>query len=142
MDIKLLTKNYLKSHVDSFKNIIHEFDNEYWEDEHFLIDLPRKWESSLYAENEDELTGFIISSNKGDMFHIHKFFVARNYRSCGIGAQLLNGFENIVKGTFMCNKVSLKVDQKNFKALRFYLKSGFVKKEEISDMFVLEKVLA
>lgn len=142
MNIKSLKKDFLKENLDSFIQIISDTENEYWDESNFLADLPLKWESSLYAEFDNKIAGFIIASKKSEAFHIHKFFVHPDFRSKKIGLQLLEKFQNEISENHLCSTITLKVYKNNLKAINFYLKNNFTVQNETGELLLLKKELS
>lgn len=142
MNIGILKKDFLKENLDSFIQIISDTENEYWDESNFLADLPLKWESSLYAEIDNKIAGFIIASKKSDAFHIHKFFVHPDYRSKKIGLALLEKFQDEISVIHSCRAITLKVYKNNVKAIQFYLRNNFTIREETDELLLLKKELS
>lgn len=96
---------------------------EYWKD-HFDMVKEMLRSAEIYAfEEEEEILGFIgLNEN-----HIEGIFVDAEERSRGIGRQLLN-YAKDVKGS-----LSLNVYAKNERAMRFYLREGFVIRKKSVD---------
>lgn len=117
-----LTRNYLELHVESFISLLHRnLADEYWSSEHFLTELPRKWELSQYILNKEGLViGFLIASEKSDSVHIHKFVVENHAQSKGLGALLLNRLLSLTH-----KNITLKVNSNNTQAISFYKKHSF-----------------
>ena len=123
-----ITKEYMLENLEQFKGIIKDVPNEYWTDKHFLLDLPGKWDWSITMEHEDKLIGFVIASSaRAGRVHIHKFMVAKEYRSRGIG--------NVLLMYYMGFRVTLKVHKSNDRAIRFYLRNAFVINEDLGEMW-------
>ena len=84
----------------------------------------------LLAFHGEIPVGYISYSikNKGEYF-LHKFYVDTNRHRAGIGSvffnQVFNGFEDL-------ESIRLTVNRKNFKAINFYFKQGFII-EEVKD---------
>jgi ribosomal protein S18 acetylase RimI-like enzyme len=122
--IKSLSKDYLERNIDEFINILKEFPYEYWNKKHFLLDLPRKFDLSLYALKDNMLVGYIIASQKEDYAYIHKFMVRNEFRSFGIGGKLQQGLEHNSL-SLMLYQIRLAVYDFNKKAISFYLKHNY-----------------
>ncbi|OQA94343.1 MAG: ribosomal-protein-alanine N-acetyltransferase [Bacteroidetes bacterium ADurb.Bin217] len=136
-----ITPTYLKQNISSFLDIISDGLYEYWGEVEFLYNLPQKWESSIAISKDNIIIGFIISSLKTDSFHIHKFFIHKNYRSFGYGGILLNLFEKNIKKRFNANTISLKVYNENVAAISFYEKQGFTKFAQNETQLELRKTI-
>ncbi|MBN2009909.1 GNAT family N-acetyltransferase [candidate division KSB1 bacterium] len=129
VEIQILTSEKLESSLPAFIKVLEEFPNEYWQSEHFLTDLPGKWQLSIFAEQHNQLLGYIIASQKGDTAHIHKFMVTSQFRAAGVGSSLMDYFiQNCERlGLF---KFSLWVYANNVGAIKFYERHGFAKTTE------------
>jgi len=123
--IKTLDKIFLENSVHEFINIAKDVKHEYWQKEHFMIDLPGKWEYSLVAVGaKNDVIGYVIASKKDSNIHIHKFMIKKSLRGLAIGKKLL---------TELCNRcmdariktVTLKVYQDNVRAIGFYKRCLF-----------------
>jgi len=121
-EIKKLKKSYLRDNMEVFKKILYQVSYEYWTDEHFLLDLPGKWDYSYVAVLKDALIGFCICSIKNaNVLHVHKFFIDKKYRGCGIGQNLLKKVISICI-TNKIGKISLNTYSINVEALHIYKK--------------------
>jgi ribosomal protein S18 acetylase RimI-like enzyme len=116
MRIVPITREFLRNNL----NIPHE----YWGEDHFLMELPGKWDYSIAAIDHGKIIGYLIASDKTEKIHIHKFMVGPQFQSQGIGKALLKEIINISLNN---NKLSitLKVYTDNQRAIKFYLEKGF-----------------
>jgi [ribosomal protein S18]-alanine N-acetyltransferase len=132
--IQKLTKPVLSGNLDQFIDILKELPGEYWEADHFLKDLPGKFQVSCCAFTEvNKLAGYIIASfhdNSG--VHIHKFMITGKLRGRHYGQNLLHFFEGIVRD-YNLNNITLKVRAENNDAIRFYKREGFEIESECID---------
>lgn len=83
-----------------------------------------------YVENK--IVGFIWGYHiSKDIIHINYFSVLNKYRNNGIGTKLIKKmiFDN------KNSKIELLVNKDNTKAIKFYLKNGFVKENYSKDKF-------
>jgi len=129
MDFNILTLShaYLQEHVDDFIHMLNDnLNDEYWNAEHFLSDLNKKWIYSSYATvPSGTLTGFLIASEKETSVHIHKFVVDQPYHGKGLGGKMLDHLKN------QTNKpITLKVNRDNQQAWTFYSRKGFTLVEQ------------
>jgi len=118
-----------KEHLYEIINQLIELDlvietDEHWGAENFFVDLDRKWDNSFVAYMDGIIIGFIICSIKnGNVLHIHRLVVGKEYHNKGIGAmlttQVINNTNRDIKS------VTLKVDMNNTPAQDFYKKLGF-----------------
>jgi len=98
---QILQLNKYKRELDG-----HTYD--YWGKEHVLKELPRKWDSSYLAFDNDKLIGFMISYLKSpDELRMSKICVLAKYRNLGIGTLLFKKFieyakENNIKKATTC----------------------------------------
>lgn len=124
MNLKInpLSKSTLKLHVDDFVSMSNRtIEDEYWGSEHFLADLPGKWELSFsVADDAGKLAAFLIASEKKDSVHIHKFVVDKPYQQMGLGSRMLSYLKE--KNT---KPLTLKVHVDNLHAIDFYTRKGF-----------------
>jgi|JI10StandDraft_1071094.scaffolds.fasta_scaffold88407_2 ribosomal protein S18 acetylase RimI-like enzyme len=120
--IHALSRDYLEQHIERLILLLHRnLNDEYWSSQHFLTDLPGKWELSLFAQDKSKnITGFLIASKKQSTTHIHKFVVDISVQSSGLGTSLLNHLLTITD-----DDLSLKVHLNNIRAIEFYKKNGF-----------------
>lgn len=124
--IKNITRSALENSIEKYIEILKNVSGEYWGKEHFLTDLPGKYQLSCCALLDNQLIGYIISSEKGtSLAHIHKFMVDKEQRGKRIGHLLLNYYEGLVKKKNM-STITLKVNVNNYDAIRFYLNNGFL----------------
>lgn len=79
----------------------------------------------VLAYIDDDICGFISYSVIYDRAEIEYIAVADNYLGKGVSDDLFKAFLNDISG---CLNVSLEVDEKNERAINFYLKYGFEKK--------------
>lgn len=135
MQITVLDKNMCSLYVQEFLGIISDNLNEYWTEEHFMNDLPEKWQLSRIVKVNDILAGFIIASRKNEnQVHVHKFAVSRKMRSNGIGKKLFEAFrEQLEPSSF----ITLKVYKENLDAIRFYENLQFVPDNESPESALL-----
>jgi ribosomal protein S18 acetylase RimI-like enzyme len=132
--IKQLSKDWLKSNVQNFVKISSDnIPDEYWNETHFLTDLPKKWEySCLCTDINGNLVGFLIASEKEHSIHIHKFVVNAAAQGNGIGTMMFNRLlEKVSK------PITLKVHTKNKAAISFYEKKGFIASDLKDDMYAM-----
>jgi len=79
----------------------------------------------VYADNKP--AGYIsISSKNGKNYFLHKFYIEVANHGKGIGSQL---FANALQQMNNPETIELTVNRKNYKAINFYFKNGFVIKE-------------
>lgn len=137
MEIKLLSKDFLEKNVQSFIDVLSEFNEEYWTEQEFLIDLPLKWSSSIVAVEGQSIAGYIIVSRKQASYHIHKFMVNAKFRSKGLGKKMFGYLTNniINEGNVV---ITLKVYLHNSRAIKFYQNLSFVDVRRSEDLLEME----
>lgn len=110
--------------------------NPHWEEDNYLVDLPKKYDFSIMMIKDNQLLGFIICSKKNESIHINRFIINTNNLGQGFGTILLNEFINRVKESFLF--VSLKV-LKDSKAVDFYKKNAFNIIKEEENYYLMER---
>jgi ribosomal protein S18 acetylase RimI-like enzyme len=131
--VKNITRSALEDSIEKYIEILKDVRGEYWGKEHFLTDLPGKFQLSCCALMDEELIGYIISSVKGpSLAHIHKFMIDKKHRGKRIGHLLLNYYEGLVKKKNI-GTVTLKVNVNNYDAIRFYSNHGFLVESQYED---------
>jgi ribosomal-protein-alanine N-acetyltransferase len=119
-----LTREALQAHLPACIELLAEFPKEYWQEEHFLKELPGKWELSVFASLPQRPCGYIIASRKDQHAHIHKFIVAPAFRSQGVGSAMLDLCLSKASSLDL-NAITLWVYAENKHAIRFYHRQGF-----------------
>lgn len=107
----------------------------------FYYDLFHKTEPELFlvAEHENKILGFILVKD-GENFGekptaiIYAIAVSPNYRSSGIGTQLVNAILNVLREKHI-KKLFLHVRVGNESAIKFYLNLGFIKLQRIREFY-------
>ena len=107
----------------------------------FYYDLFHKTEPELFlvAEHEKKIIGFILVKD-GENFGekstaiIYAIAVSPNYRSSGIGSQLVNALINVLREKHI-KKLFLHVRVGNESAIKFYLNLGFTKLQRIKEFY-------
>jgi GNAT superfamily N-acetyltransferase len=124
---------YTAKVVDRLMSIVANEPREYWQQEHFLMELPGKWERSLVAiDDSGVIQGFLVASLKGlRRVHINKLAVSPECRGKGIGERLIQAMLSDLP-TFFCS-VTLKVYNDNEGAIRFYERLGFTSMEIMNE---------
>ncbi len=126
-----MIRKFKKDEIDQISNLwletnisAHNFINEnYWKAQFDNVKemLPQA-ELFIYEEDE-ELQGFVgVIDN-----YIAGIFVSKNIQSKGIGKSLLDHVKTLR------NELSLSVYKKNERAVKFYIREGFVIKEQKVD---------
>ena len=127
--LRQLSPDHVREHLAAYIAI--SADASPWTADHFLKELPGKWDLS-FALWDALPIAYCIMSRRAGAIHINQFMVAPNRRGCGIGARMLA--ECINRGAS-----TLKVDPKNEGAIRFYLKYGFARAGEENGYLVMAR---
>lgn len=140
--IDRLDRGTLLSQMTNFISIASDVPGEYWAAEHFLHELPRKFELSCYAHAGAAPVGYaIVSEMTPGAAHLHHFMITRDYRGSGLGRHLLNAtIERLVAARI--DRLTLKVANGNTGARRFYSTNGFSEVAEGSGYVVAARSLA
>jgi ribosomal-protein-alanine N-acetyltransferase len=109
-----------------------------WAFDNFLMDLPHKWEFSLAVLENERIIGFLICSVKESNIHVHRIAVSPEHHGNKTGCALMNHlladcYKSGIKG------VTLKVQNFNIKAQKFYEKLGFKKDGIESTRYLYKK---
>ncbi len=106
-----------------------EIGDEPWNIDNLLLELPKKWELSHIAFDENKIVGYQIGSLRDGNGFLNKIIVDGDRRGFGIGRKLLRAFlESCYSKDF--EKVRFRVRTDN-PAVAFYDKLGFRKSERI-----------
>lgn len=133
-----MIREYRKAEIDILVDIwyqssliAHDFiDKDYWKSKREEMKekyLPMS-ENYVISKNA-EIMGFISMVDN----YLAALFIKAKYQGEGHGKELLNFIKKHRK------KIQLKVFKKNYKAVNFYLRNGFVIKEELLDEETSEK---
>ncbi|MDF2885701.1 MAG: putative acetyltransferase [Lacrimispora sp.] len=119
-DLSRIMELWLETNIQA-----HDFIRKsYWQD-HFDAVMELLPKASVYVyEDKGSIAGFIGLMNN----YIAGIFISKENQSRGIGSQLLH----YVKGNH--NELTLKVYEKNQRAVDFYLREGFLVTEKQEDM--------
>ncbi len=125
LSIQTLTKQVATANIDDLVRIVKQHPLQYWEQPHFLVDLPEKWFFSQVAFVDDEVVGYIIASQKtADSVHIHKYMVDEKYTGHRIGKYMLSGL-NAKCYQRDIETVTLRIYEDNVRGIRFHSRNGF-----------------
>lgn len=120
-----LSPSQIRCHFGDLKKVSADIEDEEWELENFLMELPEKWALSFCVWIDDAPVAYAIMSARNDaVAHLHQFMVSRRYRGSGLGNSMIR--EMVVR-CLRANKESLtlKVRNSNTGAIKFYEKNGF-----------------
>lgn len=122
--IKTLSVEVIRKYPEAFMGVASDLPNEYWQIEHFLKPLDKKWELSFYVMHDGIPIAYTIASNQDGNYHIHHFMVAKEFRGQAIGSMMLSEAEKRANKQGI-SRLTLKVLKNDLKAQSFYLKRGF-----------------
>ena len=118
-DLSNIMKIWLETNISA-----HDFiDEEYWKDNYLLVSqmMPQ---ATIYVYEENTIKGFVgLSGN-----YIAGIFVESNCQSQGIGKALLDHIKS------MNEELILHVYSKNERAVKFYLREGFIIEDDKIDI--------
>jgi len=123
-DIVHLSPELLRMHLEDLLVMDEATMGEKWERQHFLLDLPGKWECSWIVLDGERAVGFVIVSMKPEGLHVHRIAVASSYQGQGLGTRLL---QYVAQCAVQRNisRITLRVAKQNTEAIGFYHRLGF-----------------
>ena len=124
IELKRLTKDIVRDNIDVFIEISKQFEGDYWEAEHYLSDLNRKWELSTVVYADGVIAGFNLVSEKPTSLHIHRIAAAKEFHNYGIGRRMVEQTIADARNTPI-GSVTLKVHAPTQHRLDFYKKFNF-----------------
>jgi len=90
----------------------------------------------VVAELKGRAVSFLAYRVEGDIFHIEKILVAREYRRLGIGREMLLHARDVLAPQAGCSRIRIRTSNDNIPALRLYQKVGFhiiaIRKDKLS----------
>ena len=78
---------------------------------------------TLVYDNDLPVGYISVSTKDGRNYFLHKFYVLMNEQRRGLGTELFNHILNELNDPW---SIELTVNRKNYKAINFYFKNGFV----------------
>ena len=137
--ILALTPGQLHEHEAEFLEIGADVPGEYWTLDHFVLELPEKWNLSFAIWSDRRPIAYAVLSRKGpNEAHLHHFMVAPEHRKAGLGATMVAEMEDRVR-RLGCRWLTLKVAADNAGARRFYARHGYSRAGEDGSLSVLRK---
>ena len=122
--------NLEKKHVDEVYNLqinnADEFGNNIWSRLE-INNLIKKSEffSTIFLKQK-KIEAFGMFFEKGNFLDLHTLFVSPNFRKRGIATSIIDSAINHCKKRNLI-KIVLEVNEKNIKALNFYIGKSFIK---------------
>jgi ribosomal-protein-alanine N-acetyltransferase len=120
LTIEPLSHAHLSRHMANYLAV--SADVSPWTPEHFLKELPGKWDLS-FALWRERPVGYCIMSRREGGVHIHQFMVAPAERRRGVGAAMI--VEAKARASRAARRLTLKISRTNRAGLRFYERHGF-----------------
>ena len=130
------------AHEADFYVIGSDVPGEYWTREHFLLELPEKWDLSFVLWEDAKLIGYsILSRPESDRVHLHHFMLRAGYRGGGLGGSMI---EECIKRTVEIGalRLSLKVPITFEASQKFYRRHEFLRIDQAGDYLVFERSVA
>jgi perosamine synthetase len=128
MKIETITKGKLDELMPdliSLENNWAEIGERPWKKENFEMELPGKWDLSVYISNDEKPLGYAICSIEGDCVKLNKILVDRDNRGKGIATHLWNELLKRSRKK-QVRAVEFKVYVLNMAAVSFYKKNGCI----------------
>lgn len=137
--VRDLTDDYVRAHMDALIDIASDVPHEYWQESHFLSDLPMKWALSFVVEQEEVPVAYAVLSRKGASHgHLHHFMVHRDWRRLALGSGMIEEMERRSRDAGL-NRITLKIADDNKRGHRFYERYGYVRASAAGGYTLLEK---
>ncbi len=143
MKLIKLSKELLENKIEKFLEIEHHYSsnkNELWKKENFLFDLPKKWNYSFVAFDEEILAGYLISSlkinsDKNNYCYLHRNLIVPQNRNSSLLMRLTLKSLHAVKEDGL-DLVKWKCGKHNFQVYNFHKKFAdkLIKIEEINGL--------
>ncbi len=128
-----LNRDALAARASEFVRLESGLPGDDWTDEHFLGELPQKWQlSGVALDANDAVAGYAIASAPEPCrAHLHRIVVAPDKRGGGVGQDLMA--ELVARAQALgLRQLSLKVHAANAGAIRFYQRLGFALESDVS----------
>jgi ribosomal protein S18 acetylase RimI-like enzyme len=117
--VRALSRNHIERFAAQYVAVAADADT--WTAENFLTELPGKWDLSFALWDKAPIAYAILSRPEPGRVHLHHFMVTEALRNQGLGGEML---KEVVKRAGQL-RLTLKVDQANDGAQRFYEQHGF-----------------
>jgi ribosomal-protein-alanine N-acetyltransferase len=142
IEFKTLTRDFLKKNINEIIKIGSDLQDEYWGQQHFLMDLSKKFTLSFVARDKNgKFLAYAICSMKARQHgHLHHFIVDSSFRGKGLGSLIMQEIINRMKQS-SAKKLTLKVDSKNIRGIEFYENYGFIVCGTVKNYACYEKKL-
>jgi ribosomal protein S18 acetylase RimI-like enzyme len=132
----------LERHLAQIVALARDVPHEYWREEHFRTQRPRKFELSRLALRSAVPQGYaIVSEREPGWVHLHHLMVGAECRGHGVGGALVQSA--IAQSRDVgARKMTLKVAQDNIGAIEFYRREGFAECDREGSYLWLAKAIA
>lgn len=121
--IEPLTAEIVERHGNELISL-NDADWDYWTKENLAADLPGKWQHSLIAYVDSNISGYAIASRTTEGIHLHHIVIAASLRSLGLGRILIARIA-IKAAQEGARIMTLKVYKTNTRAICLYESLGF-----------------
>lgn len=122
--IRPLTRDWVAANWAQLKALSADLDWDYWDREHFEKELPRKWDVSVWVEENGSCAGYAIASVKGSWLWLHHIIVAHDARGRRLGTVMLIALEQRLPSLGL-KGLRFKVPKRRPSALKFYESLGY-----------------
>lgn len=132
-----ITKEFIIEHFDAIKECSKDLKWDTWQEEHFLLELPRKFELSGAFLNEEQIIGIALISERGPIAYLHRFIIHPDFRGQGFAKK----FWSSMCDNLRCEgyqELYWKVHEDNLQAVAFYDKMGSKTKRKSVDGYLLK----
>ncbi len=127
-NIHRISQEYLSINLDKF----HRLESNWtsigelpWNDDNYLMELPRKWGLSFAILDKNDIVGYIIGSQTDDKrAKVNKILLDSGLRRKGLGRQLIRRFEDECR-IYGIENIELKAMVENNTANNFYESLGY-----------------
>lgn len=100
MHFTTLTKELMSKHLERLLDLEKFYSknpSELWTPGNFMMDLPKKWDWSQIAMEDESVKGYVIASQKEDYAFIHRTFVEPSLRGSLVYMRLIKSGEQAVR---------------------------------------------
>jgi ribosomal protein S18 acetylase RimI-like enzyme len=123
-DTQPLTRAIVEQHVDRLIELDTELIGERWTADHWMRDLPGKWELSRIALADETIVAYLVASRKNEAVHYHRLAVAPEMHRMGLGSALMREIAGAAARAGI-PELSTKVHKTNARAEQFVRSLGF-----------------
>lgn len=141
LSFSTLSPEMVRSNIDALIAVAADVPGEYWTEENFLVDLPKKWVLSFGVWRQSGLIGYAILSERcPQQIHLHHFMISAAERGHGHGAHMVAEMVDRCRAS-QARLLTLKTPMDNHGAIRFYKRYGFSETDEQGSFVVMARSL-